>query len=140
MVDIKPERTKKDTDKVYEKLDRKASENLEKLNVSCVHGYEDGVAHTFRRAKEFGIRCSYELPITHWATCRRLLAQEAERYPEWIPHLTALAITKKKLYRKEQELELADCISCPSEFVLQSIPKIFVIQSHAKWHILAVLM
>ena len=114
---------KNDTDKVYEKLDRKVSENLEKLNISCVHGYEDGAAHTFRRAKELGIRCSYELPIAHWATSRQLLAKEAERYPEWIPTLDSISENEEKLYRKEQELELADCISCPSEFVLQSIPE-----------------
>ena len=114
---------KNDTDKVYEKLDRKASENLEKLNVSCVHGYEDGAAHSFLRAKELGIRCSYELPIAHWATSRQLLAKEAERYPEWIPTLDSISENEEKLYRKEQELELADCISCPSEFVLQSIPE-----------------
>ena len=114
---------KNNTDKVYEKLDRKVSENLEKLNVSCVHGYEDGAAHTFLRAKELGIRCSYELPIAHWATCRRLLAKEAERYPEWIPTLDSISENEEKLYRKEQELELADCISCPSQFVLRSIPE-----------------
>ena len=114
---------KNDTDKVYEKLDRKVSENLEKLNISCVHGYEDGAAHTFRRAKELGIRCSYELPIAHWATSRQLLAEEAERYPEWIPTLDSISENEEKLYRKEQELELADCISCPSDFVLQSIPE-----------------
>ncbi|MBT3668130.1 MAG: glycosyltransferase family 4 protein [Opitutae bacterium] len=114
---------KNDTDKVYEKLDRKVSENLEKLNVSCVHGYEDGAAHTFRRAKELGIRCSYELPIAHWATSRRLLGKEAERYPEWIPTLDSISENEEKLHRKEQELELADCISCPSEFVLQSLPE-----------------
>jgi glycosyltransferase involved in cell wall biosynthesis len=113
---------KNDTDKVYEKLDRKVSKNLEKLNISCVHGYEDGAAHTFRMAKELGIRCSYELPIAHWATSRRLLAQEAERYPEWIPTLDSIKENEEKLHRKEQELELADCISCPSKFVLQSIP------------------
>ena len=114
---------KNDTDKVYENLDRKVSENLEKLNISCVHGYEDGAAHTFQRAKELGIRCSYELPIAHWATSRRLLAKEAERYPEWIPTLDSISENEGKLYRKEQELELADLISCPSEFVLQSIPE-----------------
>ena len=91
---------KNDTDKVYEKLDIKVSENLEKLNVSCVHGYEDGAAHTFQRAKELGIRCSYELPIAHWATSRQLLAKEAERYPEWIPTLDSISENEEKLYRK----------------------------------------
>lgn len=113
---------KNDTDKIYEILDRKVSQNLHTLKPSSIHGYEDSAAHTFRRAKELGIHCSYELPIAHWATSRRLLAEEAERYPEWIPTLDSINENEEKLQRKDQELELADCISCPSKFVLQSIP------------------
>jgi glycosyltransferase involved in cell wall biosynthesis len=37
--------------------------------------------------------------------------------------LKVLREPEEKLFRKEEELDLADCISCPSEFVLQSIPK-----------------
>ena len=62
------------------------------------------------------------MPIAHWATVRRLLAEESERYPDWIPTLDSIDENEEKLQRKEQELELADCISCPSKFVLQSIP------------------
>jgi glycosyltransferase involved in cell wall biosynthesis len=117
------EKRKYETDRSYELLDKKVSKNLDKLNISSIHAYEDGAAHTFSRAKELGIRCSYELPIAHWGTVRRLLAEEAERYPEWIPTLDSIDENEEKLHRKELELELADCISCPSEFVLQSIPK-----------------
>ena len=53
---------------------------------------------------------------------RRLLAEEAERLPEWEPTLESTREPEEKLVRKDEELSLADCISCPSEFVLQSIP------------------
>jgi len=66
--------------------------------------------------------CSYELPIAHWATVRRLLAEEAERYPEWEPTLESTREPEEKLFRKEEELRLADRITCPSQFVLDSIP------------------
>ena len=69
-----------------------------------------------------GMQCSYELPIAHWATVRRLLAEETERYPEWEPTLESTREPEEKLFRKEEELRLADRITCPSQFVLDSIP------------------
>ena len=87
-----------------------------------MHAYEDGCSSSFARAKEMGMQCSYELPIAHWATVRRLLAEEAERYPEWEPTLESTREPEEKLFRKEEELRLADRITCPSQFVLDSIP------------------
>ncbi len=75
------------------------------------------------RLKNQAYTVPIELPIAHWQTVRRLLSQEAERLPEWEPTLESTREPEEKLFRKEEELDLADCISCPSEFVLQSIPK-----------------
>jgi hypothetical protein len=47
-----------------------------------------------------------------------LLAEEAERYPEWEPTLESTREPEEKLCRKEEELRLADRITCPSQFVL----------------------
>ena len=52
-----------------------------------------------------------------------LAQEEAERYPEWIPTLDSVTENEEKLDRKNQELELADSVICPSEFVLDSIPE-----------------
>ena len=68
------------------------------------------------------MQCSYELPIAHWATARRFLSEEAQRYPEWEPTLESTWEPEEKLFRKEEELRLADRITCPSKFVLNSIP------------------
>ena len=76
-----------------------------------------------KKQKNLALQCSYELPIAYWATNRRLLAEEAERYPEWEPTLETTREPEVKLVRKEKELALADRITCPSNFVLQSIPK-----------------
>ena len=62
------------------------------------------------------------VPIAYWQTVRRLLSEEAERYPDWEPTLASTREPEEKLIRKEIELELADSIFCPSEFVLNSIP------------------
>jgi glycosyltransferase involved in cell wall biosynthesis len=103
-------------------LDNKVSHKLHNLHSQVLHAYEDGCSSSFSRAKELGMQCSYELPIAHWATVRRLLAEEAERYPEWESTLESTREPEEKLCQKEEELRLADRISCPSQFVLDSIP------------------
>lgn len=112
-------------DRSYKLLDKRVAAELTKNSTNVIHAYEDGAADSFQRAKELGIRCSYELPIAHWKTVRQLLSQESERYPEWEPTLESTREPEEKLLRKEKELHLADCIICPSDFVKQSIPKEF---------------
>jgi glycosyltransferase involved in cell wall biosynthesis len=109
-------------DHSYQALDKKVSCKLASLTSQVLHSYEDGCSSSFARAKQLGMQCSYELPIAHWATVRRLLAEEAERYPEWEPTLESTREPEEKLFRKEEELKLADRITCPSQFVLDSIP------------------
>ena len=116
---------RKRTDHSYLALDKKVSSKLNKEGTQVLHAYEDGAYYSFKRAKELGIQCSYELPIAHWATVRRLLAVEAERYPQWEPTLESTREPEEKLFRKEEELRMAERITCPSQFVLDSIPKEF---------------
>ena len=106
----------------YQTLDNKVSRELSNHSSQVLHAYEDGCFSSFARAKQLDMQCSYELPIAHWATVRRLLAEEAERYPEWEPTLESTRETEEKLLRKEEELRLADRITCPSQFVLDSVP------------------
>ena len=116
------EKKRRLVDQIYEKVDLKTSKAIAVRSVKIIHAYEDGAYQTFRSAKDLGIQCSYELPIAHWATSRRLLAEEAERYPEWEPTLESTREPEEKLFLKEEELRLADRITCPSKFVLDSIP------------------
>ena len=57
---------------------------------------------SFARAKEMGMQCSYELPIAHRATVRRLLAEEAERYPEWEPTLESTREPEENFVEKKR--------------------------------------
>ncbi|MEC9122997.1 MAG: hypothetical protein VX969_02550, partial [Verrucomicrobiota bacterium] len=114
---------RRQADYSYELIDKKTSRILDQHAGSILHAYEDGAAHSFRQAKKHGILCSYELPIAHWATVRKLLAEEAERLPDWEPTLESTREPEDKIARKEEELQLADFITCPSEFVLRSIPE-----------------
>jgi glycosyltransferase involved in cell wall biosynthesis len=111
-------------DGVYRELDLRVAQwlNTEARDIDWAYGYEDGALETFRAARKLGIRCAYELPIAYWETSRRLLREEAERYPEWEPTLGATRDSDEKMARKTEELELADKIICPSPFVLESIP------------------
>jgi glycosyltransferase involved in cell wall biosynthesis len=109
-------------DHSYQALDKKVSNKLASLTFQVLHSYEDGCSSSFARAKQMGMQCSYELPIAHWATVRRLLAEEAERYPAWEPTLESTREPEEKLFQKEEELRLADRITCPSKFVMDSIP------------------
>lgn len=106
----------------YSSLDREVASTLSKQSAGVLHAYEDGAAISFRSAKEAGIQCSYELPIAYWQTARLLLSEEAERYPEWEPTLESTREPEEKLMSKDDELLLADRITCPSRFVLDSIP------------------
>ena len=116
------ERKRRRVDHLYQALDHKVSNKLGSLTSQVLHSYEDGCSSSFARAKQLGMQCSYELPIAHWGTVRRLLAEEAERYPEWEPTLESTREPEEKLFRKEEELRLADRITCPSQFVFDSIP------------------
>ena len=96
---------RRSADQSYLSLDQEVGERLHLFSCGIVHAYEDGAACSFVRAKELGIHCSYELPIAHWATSRRLLAEEAERFPQWEPTLESTREPEAKLARKEEELD-----------------------------------
>lgn len=116
------ERRRRLADASYEHLDQAVALTLPRERPTIVHAYEDGAEATFRMAGELGIFRSYELPIAYWTTTRRLLMEEAERLPDWEPTLEATREPEEKLFRKTEEIHQADAITCPSDFVLESIP------------------
>lgn len=113
-------------DVVYKQLDKKVSRRLNKCKgrgIDAVYAYEDGALHSFKAAKELGITCIYELPIAYWETGRKLLNEEAERLPNWAITLGGgIQDSAAKLERKTKELELADVVIGPGEFVMNSLP------------------
>lgn len=111
-------------DMVYRSLDRKvAAEVKAGESTTGVYAYEDGALETFRAAKRLGLNCYYDLPIAYWATKGRLMEEEAERYPAWIPTMSGgTGDSAEKLQRKTEELELADAVVGPGSFVMDSLP------------------
>jgi glycosyltransferase involved in cell wall biosynthesis len=114
-------------DRVWRGVDEFAAEYLRsehaRLKVRAVYAYEDCAVRLFETAHQFGIRGVYDLPIAYWETSLRLLQNEAERYPDWEPTLGATRDSPEKLARKTRELELAQLVVCPSNFVLDSLPE-----------------
>jgi glycosyltransferase involved in cell wall biosynthesis len=88
----------------------------------AVYCYEDAARDTFRIAREHGWTTFYDLPIAYWETSQCLLREEAERWPQWEPTLVGTRDSREKLDRKTEELEFADVVLCPSQFVLDSLP------------------
>jgi glycosyltransferase involved in cell wall biosynthesis len=113
-------------DQVLQSLDRQAARSLRHRrygpNLRMVYAYEDCALQSFKAARDLGLRRVYELPIAYWQTAQRLLREEAERYPEWEPTLGGTRDSQEKLERKTQELELAQLVICPSNFVVESVP------------------
>ena len=110
-------------DAVLRHLDRKVAEHLSKIdNLDSVYAYEDSAWQSFRAACERGFKRIYDLPIAYWQTSQRLLREEDECYPDWEPTLGATRDSDEKLSRKTGELEFAQLVVCPSNFVLESLP------------------
>jgi glycosyltransferase involved in cell wall biosynthesis len=114
-------------DAVFRSLDR---ETARRLRGHCygeslrgVYAYEDCALQIFETAQSLNLRRIYDLPIAYWQTARKLLQEEAERYPDWEPTLGGTRDSQEKLDRKTRELELADLVVCPSRFVFDSIPE-----------------
>ena len=113
-------------DQVWGSIDRKAARCLRKgaygKSLRAVYAYEDCAVEAFSAAKDLGLRRIYDLPIAYWETSQRLLHEEAERYPDWEPTLGATRDSDEKFSRKSRELELAELVICPSDFVRKSLP------------------
>ncbi len=115
-------------DSMYQRFDKQVAQTIKSerssVDLKAVYAYEDGALESFKSAKELGLKCIYDLPIAYWETGRKLLLEEAARYPEWVPTLGGgILDSQKKLDRKMQEMELADVVVAPGSFVLNSIPE-----------------
>jgi len=113
-------------DAIYQAQDQAVAKRLRQQpgKFSGVYAYEDGALETLTAAAELNVRRIYDLPIAFWTTLRRLLAEEAERLPAWKATLGGgVSDSPSKLERKSKELELAEVVVCPSQFVARSLPE-----------------
>lgn len=110
---------------VYKSLDKHLAKKIRLFpEIEGLYGYEDGSYYSFSAARNAGLYCIYELPIAYWQTARRLLTEEAERWPEWKNTMRGgISDSKEKLDRKTAELQMANVVITPSKFVADSLPR-----------------
>lgn len=115
-------------DPVQADLDQWVARSLgpwrDELNLAATYAFEDCALRTFEAASRLGLTRVYDLPIAYWETGRGLLLEEVERRPDWASTLGGgLDDPPEKLDRKVRELELADLVVTPSQFVTDSLPE-----------------
>jgi glycosyltransferase involved in cell wall biosynthesis len=111
-------------DAVYRNFDSWVARRLARVRGAGVaYAYEDAAEATLSAAGELGWKKVYDLPIAYWEVSRRLLEEEAVRWPEWEPTLVGTRDSAEKCERKSRELALADFVVCPSHFVAESLPE-----------------
>lgn len=109
-------------DGVYRSFDRHVASRLPSVRgLRVVYAYEDAALLTFQAAKALGVRRIYDLPIGYWRAAQQMFATERDLQPEWACTLTGLGDSADKLARKDQELELADAVVVPSQFVRSTL-------------------
>jgi alpha-maltose-1-phosphate synthase len=106
---------------MYRHFDSRVARRLRQVRPSAVYAYEGGALQTFRRARERGIKAVYELPSGHWYWERKLLAEEAERNPDFASLHPKLTDSPGHMQWKDEELRLADYVFVPSRHVRNSL-------------------
>jgi starch synthase len=109
-------------DAVYQSFDRHVAARLNSLaSLQAVYAYEDAALSTFQAAERLGLRRIYDLPIGYWRSAQQIFQEERELQPDWACTLTGLNDSAAKLARKDHELQLADLVVVPSEFVRSTL-------------------
>lgn len=113
-------------DSVYRGLDKRVARHIEsKLDndIDGIYCYEDGALHSFKVAKEQGIKCLYDLPIGYWRAMHEMLGEERYLNPDWASTLTGFKDSAIKLSNKDAELLLADHIFVASTFTKNTLDR-----------------
>jgi starch synthase len=100
-------------------LMRTMARECRRRSVSAVHSYEDCSLRQFVEAKRLGKACIYDLPIGYYPSWERMHAQLASQYADWMPDPTALQRVNPE--QKRREIELADMVLVPSNFVANTV-------------------
>jgi starch synthase len=109
-------------DAIYNSFDLHVAARLPQVKgLQAVYAYEDGALRTFEAAERLSLTRLYDLPIGYWRAAQRIFLEERELQPEWACTLTGLADSSAKLARKEKELQLADLVVVPSDFVRSTL-------------------
>jgi glycosyltransferase involved in cell wall biosynthesis len=103
-------------------IDNKVDNFLQKhSDILGIYAYEDCAISQFSVAKQYGIKCIYDLPTGYWRASRKLLAGELDRYPEWSNTFVGFKDSDRKLAIKDMELNYADVVYVASKFTADTL-------------------
>ncbi|GAB4342099.1 MAG: glycosyltransferase family 4 protein [Desulfobulbaceae bacterium] len=90
---------------------------------SCegVYGFNGAALEVFEEAKKKGLRIILDQTAAPWSWNRKMLLEEAERWPGWEERPAEIDESEKLSAREEREWELADRIICGSDFVVETV-------------------
>src|SRR5262245_35745089 len=92
--------------------------------VTAVHSYEDCSLSQFTRAKQLGKACVYDMPIGYYPAWEETQVKLSRRYADWLPLSAQTASRYMRLEQKRKEMELADAVLAPSNFVVNTIRRL----------------
>ena len=111
------------TNEANDWLMRTMTRECRRSNVTAVHAYEDCSLWQFVEAKRLGKACIYDMPIGYYPAWERTRTALAKKYADWLP-----AGGPSQRVRREQkckEMELADLLLVPSNFVANTVREYF---------------
>jgi starch synthase len=102
-------------------LMRTMADASRRSSVTALHCYEDASLWSFQQARKLGKACIYDMPIGYYPAWDRSQAKLARIYSEWLPTGGLPSSKWVRPEQKRQEMELADLVLAPSEFVRRTI-------------------
>ena len=108
-------------DAFFERVDRHA-QKLVSSDTRVIIGREFGCRLAFQRGREHDVSCVYHLPTVHHETLRGILGREQQLFPDICRStFDPFEFQPQRLLNKRAEIDMADLILCPSQFVEQSL-------------------
>lgn len=106
---------------MYRHFDGQVARRVRTTKLDGVYAYEGGALMTFREARKAGVATFYELPSSHWYWENKLLAEEAERNPQFAGLIPKLKDSPRHMEWKDEELRQADFVIVPSHHVRDTL-------------------
>lgn len=102
-------------------LMRTMAEECHRTAVTAVHSYEDCSLWQFEEASRLGKACVYDMPIGYYPAWQEIEKELLKDFSEWLPSKVLPARRFVRPEQKRREMELADLVLAPSQFVRDTI-------------------
>ena len=104
-------------------LMRTMARECRRSEITAVHAYEDCSLLQFIEAKRLGKSCIYDMPIGYYPAWERIEAILSKKYRDWVT--SGKTSSQVRSEQKREELELADLLLVPSDFVFNTVREFY---------------